>query len=63
MTQPKDTTTRSTLNRLSGLQAGQEQLQADVERMRSDVKAVLIICLYVAALAMLTFAVAKWGAR
>ncbi len=53
MSDKADSQLRSALNRLSSMSAGQDQLQADLERIRSDLKGLLVLCLYSAAAAML----------
>lgn len=45
------------------MQAGQEQLQADVDKLRANVNALLVIGLYSAALALLSFLVLRYGAK
>lgn len=48
-----DTAARSTINRLAGIGAGQEQLAKDVEAMRSQLKALLILQAYVLGVGLL----------
>ena len=45
--------TRSILNRLASVQAGQDQMQRDVDKLRAATSAVLICFVYTAALAAL----------
>lgn len=63
MAEHVDTAARSMLNRLAGISAGQEQLQKDVDKLRGDVKALLILGAYAAAIALLTFLAVRYGEK
>lgn len=57
MSEPK-VDPRSTLNAVASVRAAQEQMQGDIDKLRKDVQAVLIVSLYiVGALAVVYFAV------
>lgn len=60
MADPKDTPTRSILNRLSAVSAAQEQLQGDVDKLRATANALLVIGFYTAAIALLVFLAVRW---
>jgi hypothetical protein len=49
----RSTDTRSILNRLASVQAGQEQMQKDVDKLRAGMAAVLTCFAYTVALAAL----------
>ncbi len=52
---------RSTLNRLAGVQAGQEQLQAEVAKVRSGLHTVLILQVYFCGLAAIVWLALRYG--
>lgn len=53
MSEPSDNTTRSVLNAVASVKAGQEQMQRDVDKIRAGTAATLICFAYTAALAVL----------
>jgi len=55
----QSTDTRSILNRLASVQAGQEQMQKDVDRLRANAAATLTLLVYVFALGGL--AIVMWS--
>lgn len=42
----KQSELRSALNRMASLDAGQQQIKGDVERLRNQLHSVLILCVY-----------------
>jgi hypothetical protein len=61
--QPKPAPDRSALNAVASVRAAQEQMQGDVDKLRKDVQALLVLTLYVVgALAVTYFAVKGRGA-
>jgi len=52
---PKPTAERSTLNAIASIRAGQDQMQKDVDYLKSQNKAILIMALYAAGLSLLVW--------
>lgn len=61
MIEPQSTDTRSILNALSTVTAGQEQMQKDVDKLRASTHALLILGVYGIALGFIVYMVARKG--
>jgi hypothetical protein len=60
MSEPADTSTRSLLNAVASVRAGQEQLQGDVDKIRASLNGLAVMGLYTLSIAVLIFVVIKW---
>lgn len=55
MASEQTTAERSTLNRLAALQAGQDQLTADVVKLQALAQTTMIVTMYGAAMALIVY--------
>jgi hypothetical protein len=58
-----NTETRTTLNQLAGLRAGQEQLTKDMEQARGQLKALLILNAYLLGVGLLCWLALRQGVK